>query len=295
MEYIATDPVSILQANCAMRSMGTVKGISALLLDGPPGAGKSYLAAYLAHVLQAKMMRFQVFPGCGSEDLILDRSFGGDGHGVLLQAIESSKKEMTLLLLDEIDKADVRVDSFLLNFLQDGEIFVPQLGVFEVNSSNLLVVITKNDVREVAAPLLRRCRVTYMSWPSMDVEKRIIRTKLPFLDDNALEALLEVPHYLRGRPDVIKPPSTPEMVRLASDLLTIFATTPGIDKLNVGRYYVNSIAQTRADQAIVENHKSPIFLGTRITETFQRFASQFDLPPGVINLPVPKAIIHERR
>jgi MoxR-like ATPase len=214
--------------------------------------------------------------------------------------MESSHKKKTILLLDEIDKADVRVDSFMLNFLQDGEIFLPQLGeekgLFTADSANLLVIITKNDQREVSGPLLRRCRVTYMAWPSMDVERKILRCSLPFMDNESLDSILEIPHFLRSRPGVKKPPSTPEMVRLANDIFLMMHITPGVDKLNIGRYYINSIAQNPSDQEIVSSHKSPIFLGSRIFETFSRLTQHYTPPPGdqSVVMPIPEAIIHER-
>jgi len=282
-------------ANAAIAEMGKSRTLSAMCLDGPPGTGKSFLAAYLANCLKARLLRFQVFPNCGAADLILDTVVQGDGtraHGMLLQAITAAETGKVVLLLDEIDKADARVDSFLLNFLQDGEIMVPQLGLFSVKTENLLVIITKNDARELSGALLRRCRVAYVAWPSMEVEKLILKGAIPCLDDGCMDAVLEVAHYLRTRPDVTKAPSTPEMIRTARDILMAMKFSPGVEPLNIGRFYLNAVAQHRGDQLLAAEHKSPIYLGSRIVENFRRVLSKFEATPGAILLPIPKAVLH---
>ena len=75
--YIATDPVAIMALNNAVADMGRLKSISALLFDGPPGTGKSFLAEYVARLLEARFIRFQIFEGCDRGDLILMRAASG--------------------------------------------------------------------------------------------------------------------------------------------------------------------------------------------------------------------------
>jgi MoxR-like ATPase len=267
LEYIATDPIAIYKAEAALRDMGRHEYISALLLDGPPGCGKTYLAKVLASRLGAKLMQFQFFPGCGREDLVLDLSIGVNGQrtpGILLEAMTLSQKGKIVLLLDELDKAEPRVDSFLLNFLNDGKILVPQLGEFEANRANLLVVITKNDDREASGPLVRRCRPVQMRWPTPDVEMKIFRQKYPNMSDEACFSIIDIANRLRSHPDVKKAPATPELIRTIQDLMELVKQDCSVQEL--GMYYIDSIAPIVRDRQHIPD--SPTYLGTRIRKAF---------------------------
>ena len=92
--YVPTDPVVIMEANAAMKDMGLVTMISAIMLDGPPGVGKSYLGQYLQYLLKAKLIRYQMVAGTDRDDILFDRNvLRADGRptdGVLLQAMRQS-------------------------------------------------------------------------------------------------------------------------------------------------------------------------------------------------------------
>jgi MoxR-like ATPase len=276
MDFIATDPIAMMMAEYALQDMGRANYISALLLDGPPGCGKSYFGKYLAWRLRADILRFTFVPGCGREDLILDSIIGADGkraHGVLLKAMETSREKKVVLLLEELDKAEPRVDSFLLTFLQEGEVLVPQIGLFQAVHSNLLVVITKNDVREASGPLVRRCRTIFMKWPSVEVESRILQQALPNLPLDACKAVIEPANVLRNHPAVPRPPSTPELIRICRDLVQ--AVKEGRDHQAVGHYYVRSVAPRLEDQVHIDK---PTFLGLRLKEKLEHYVGSLDVP-----------------
>lgn len=265
--YIATDPIAIYKAEAAIRDMGKAEYLSAILLDGPPGCGKTFLAKYISWQLKAKLIQFQFFPGCGREDLILDLAIGAHGertHGVLLNAMTLSQEQKVVLLLDELDKAEPRVDSFLLTFLNEGSLLVPQLGEFIANRANLIVVITKNDEREAQNPLIRRCRPVQMRWPVPEVEIAIFRQKIPYLTEEACLSIIETANRLRGHPDVRKAPSTPELLRTIFDLLELVRTGKPIQEL--GYYYIDCIAPLVRDRQYIPD--SPTYLGTRIKRAF---------------------------
>lgn len=266
-DYIATDPIAIYKAEAAIRDMGKQEYISALLLDGPPGCGKTFLAKYIAWQLKAKLLQFQFFPGCGREDMILDMALGPQGertHGVLLNAMTYSKEKKIVLLLDELDKAEPRVDSFLLTFLNEGSLFVPQLGEFIADRANLIVVITKNDEREAQNPLIRRCRPVQMRWPVPEVEIAIFRQKIPYLTDESSMAIIDTANRLRGHPDVRKAPSTPELLRTIQDIIELVKQGKPIQEL--GYYYIDCIAPLVRDRQHIPD--SPTYLGTRIRKAF---------------------------
>jgi len=292
--YIATDPVAIMALNNAVADMGRLKSISALLFDGPPGTGKSFLAEYVARLLEARFIRFQIFEGCDRGDLILERGIldraGRPTKGVLLEAIESSLQQATVLLLDEIDKAHPSFDGLLLNFLNDSEIYVPQLGkVFRANNGQLLILITKNDQRDVARALMDRCRVTYMAWPSMDTETTILQSYWPFLTTEGAKALLGIPHRLRIDPSIRKKPSTRIMVRLVSDMMEVIAQT---DDLNIGRYYIAQITTIPQDQEAVTKMYNPLALGRELREALSPLLEKYTPKEGRTRIPVPNSIRH---
>lgn len=266
-DYIATDPIAIYKAEAALRDMGKQEYISALLLDGPPGCGKTFLAKILAKKLNAKLLQFQFFPGCGREDLILDLAIGQSGertHGVLLTAMTLSKTQKVVLLLDELDKAEPRVDSFLLTFLNEGSLLVPQIGEFIANRENLLVVITKNDERDASTALIRRCRTVQMRWPIPEVESKIFRQRYPNLSDEACLSIIDTANRLRTHPDVKKAPATPELIRTISDIIELVRLDKSAQEL--GHFYIDSIAPLLRDRHHIPD--SATYLGTRIKRAF---------------------------
>lgn len=278
-DYIATDPIAIYKAEAAIRDMGKQEYISALLLDGPPGCGKTFLAKYISWQLKAKLMQFQFFPGCGREDLILDLALGPQGQrtqGILLNAMTYSHEKKIVLLLDELDKAEPRVDSFLLTFLNEGSLLVPQLGEFVANRANLIVVITKNDEREAQNPLIRRCRPVQMRWPTPEVEMAIFRQKIPYLTDESCLAIIDTANRLRGHPDVRKAPSTPELLRTIFDIIELVKQGRPIQEL--GYYYIDCIAPLVRDRQHIPD--SPTYLGTRIKRSFDECLTQTDVVIG---------------
>jgi SpoVK/Ycf46/Vps4 family AAA+-type ATPase len=249
--YYVSDGFILYNSFLAVKDMGSIKSqkISCLLLDGPPGAGKTFLAQITSKAIQGELIKYQFTAGSGVEDLLYDINIhnvvkGMGGHeidtiyldGVLPQAIKSSQSNKVILLLDEMDKASPKVDAFLLDFLQNGEIYNPHLGELKANCNNLLIILTKNNERLLSEPLMRRMRRLYLDFPSKSIEEKIIRESVPDFPLIATKTLVALGNKIRNmrgtREEPLKVPSTPELIRCASDIC--FSILEGISKEMMG-------------------------------------------------------------
>lgn len=214
-----------------------------LLVEGPPGCGKTELAYAIAKASDTTVERLQCYEGITEEKAIgkfdesLQRLFletqkeqlGQDweairnhlhcldffAEGPLLRAIRQKGKPC-VLLVDELDKVDHGFEALLLEILSVWQITVPKLGTIHADTVPF-VVLSSNEERRLGDPLRRRCLYLRFEYPTVDREVEILAARSPNQDAALLGQMAGLAHALRGW-NMEKPPSIAEMLVLAQAL-----------------------------------------------------------------------------
>ena len=177
-----------------------------LFLEGEAGVGKTEVAKVLSAALKTSLIRLQCYEGLDvsqavyewnyprqlleirmiEADRALDRAAATRElfteafliKRPLLRALEETRERAPVLLIDEIDRADEEFEGYLLEFLSDFQVTIPELGTIRA-SEPPVVVITSNRTREVHDALKRRCVYSWIPYPDFDKELRIVTSKVP--------------------------------------------------------------------------------------------------------------------
>ena len=252
-QYIASDEIATIMY--LSQQLG-----KPLLTEGPAGVGKTELAKAVAGATGRELIRLQCYEGldetkalyeweyakqllytqllrdklqetlsgatslaaaadrlAAEEDVFFSRRFLLQRP--LLKAILS--EQPTVLLIDEIDRADAEFEAFLLEVLSDFQVSVPELGTL-VAVHRPLVVLTSNNTRELSEALKRRCLYLFIDYPSLDQELAVVRLKVPELASKLARQAVELVQRLRSM-DLRKSPSISETLDWAKALVTLNA------------------------------------------------------------------------
>ena len=292
--YVASDELAAQVALLLASNGGSVK---AMLLDGPPGVGKTHLAKCVARMLGVDYVYIQAHPGSAPEDFLYDanivqilRGVAGDKAavksaedvvelGFLPQIFRASQTGPVVAFVDELDKASPKTDSLFLSALQEGEVVVKGIGTVKANLNNLLLFFTKNDERQISEPLMRRCRREYLGFPSEALELAILTGEIKSgklekpvsipsepvacLPEAVAKVLVSVANQLRARQeDLIKPPATQELEMAGKDAIRLFRWgSPGL----IGKVTFGWLAAYQEDQEILRQIMTPEKLGNLLT------------------------------
>ena len=236
-----------------------------VLVEGPAGVGKTELANSLAGAVGQSLIRLQCYEGLdeakalyeweyskqllytqvlrekigetlaptetlreaaevlrGQEDIFFSENFLVERP--ILQAIQS--EESAVLLIDEIDRADEEFEAFLLEFLSDYQVSIPEVGTIKAGQPPV-VVLTSNRTRELSEALKRRCLHLQLDYPNSDVELEIVRLKAPGISEALSDELVKTIQELRTL-DLRKAPSIGETLDWAQSLVVLNA--PNLSK-----------------------------------------------------------------
>ena len=199
-----------------------------LLIKGEPGTGKTMLAESIAHALDKRLLIWNIKSTTKAQEglyvydtvqRLYDSQFGEANVADIKQYIKMGKMgeaftadDQVVLLIDEIDKADLEFPNDLLWELDQMSFYIPETKELIQTKTRPIVIITSNAEKELPDAFLRRCIFHYIAFPDVGEMETIIKVHHPVLEKKLLEQAMETFYMLRNIPNIQKKPSTSELI-----------------------------------------------------------------------------------
>ncbi|MBQ1406523.1 MAG: MoxR family ATPase [Eubacterium sp.] len=220
-DYIADDDL-LLTANIAIAMN------KPLLVKGEPGTGKTALAEAIAGALGKKLIVWSIKSTTQAQDglyeydvvrRLYDSQLGNEGVEDIKRYIKLGKigeaftsDEQCVLLIDEIDKADLEFPNDLLWELDRMEFYIPETDETIRAKHVPIVVITSNAEKELPDAFLRRCAFHYIAFPDKELMRKIVLSHYPNIEDELMDQVLDAFFFVRQKDELKKKPSTSELL-----------------------------------------------------------------------------------